>query len=100
MLTRYQWSECTGDSTAFSTTCPLDMACWNDSPCDVPGGWEFWTFWQYADSNTYGGDSDEFNGGMDQLTTLATDSGNLTSKKRSEGKALRWNSPYERGIPQ
>jgi len=90
------WSECTGDSTAFASTCPLDMACWDSSPCSTPGGWSTWTFWQYADTNDYGGDSDEFNGGMDQLTALANGSGNSTG----ESKQLRWVSPYARGIEQ
>ncbi|KAI9684869.1 MAG: hypothetical protein M1822_005518 [Bathelium mastoideum] len=66
------WSECTGDSTEFSTTCPLDLAVWGDSPGTVPGGWSYQTIWQDADSNEYGGDSDEFNGDMTQLTKLAT----------------------------
>jgi len=90
------WSECTGDSSAFGDTCPLHMACWNDSPCDAPGGWSTYTIWQYADTNTYGGDSDEFNGSMDQLTALATDGSNATSS--DDQPKLRWVSPYERGI--
>ena len=45
------WEECTGDSDAFIHTSPLDMACWNDEPCDPQGSWPFYTFWQYDDSN-------------------------------------------------
>lgn len=66
------WKECTGDSTAFHTTCPLDLASWNSQVGAIPGGWPFQTFWQYADSNKYGGDSDRFNGAMANLHKLAT----------------------------
>ncbi|KAI9695095.1 MAG: hypothetical protein M1820_008920 [Bogoriella megaspora] len=66
------WTECTGDSTAFSDTCPLDLAVWGDSPGKAPGGWPYQTIWQYADTNDYGGDSDEFNGSEDSLEKLAT----------------------------
>lgn len=40
------WEECTDNSDAFTDTCPLDMACWNDEPCDPQGSWPFYTFWQ------------------------------------------------------
>ncbi|KAF2099221.1 glycoside hydrolase family 25 protein [Rhizodiscina lignyota] len=66
------WKECTGDSTAFSSTCPLDLASWNSAIGPIPGGWPFQTFWQYADSNKYGGDSDSFNGAIANLQKLAT----------------------------
>ena len=71
-FSRSWWSECTGDSTAFSDECPLDVASWNSEVGSIPGGWPYQTIWQYADSNTYGGDSDEFNGSLDSLKKLAT----------------------------
>lgn len=32
------WTTCTGDSSAFSSTSPLVLASWNDSPGTIPGG--------------------------------------------------------------
>ncbi|KAF2479696.1 glycoside hydrolase family 25 protein [Neohortaea acidophila] len=66
------WEQCTGNSNAFVNTNPLFMACYDSTPCTPQGGWPYFTFWQYADSNTYGGDSDLFNGDYSQLQTLAT----------------------------
>ncbi|KAF2721450.1 glycoside hydrolase family 25 protein [Polychaeton citri CBS 116435] len=66
------WSECTGGSSAFVNTNPLMMACWSSSPCTPQGGWPYYTIWQYADSNKYGGDSDVFSGSITQLKKLAT----------------------------
>ena len=40
------WSECTDNSDAFIDNNPLDMACWDDEPCDPQGSWPFYTFWQ------------------------------------------------------
>ncbi|KAF1981292.1 glycoside hydrolase family 25 protein [Aulographum hederae CBS 113979] len=66
------WKSCTGNSNAFINKSPLDMAQWSSSPGTPPGGWPYWTFWQNADTNPYGGDSDQFNGDMTQLKKMAT----------------------------
>ncbi|MCJ1317994.1 hypothetical protein MMC15_003321 [Xylographa vitiligo] len=66
------WSQCTGESTAFHTTCPLVLASYNSEIGTIPGGWPYQTIWQYADTYTYGGDADRFNGDLAQLKTLAT----------------------------
>ncbi|KAL9043784.1 MAG: hypothetical protein Q9214_003037 [Letrouitia sp. 1 TL-2023] len=66
------WTTCTGNSKSFSTTCPLVLARYGSSPGTIPGGWPFQTIWQNADSYTYGGDSDKFNGDLTQLKKLAT----------------------------
>jgi hypothetical protein len=66
------WSDCTGNSDAFHTTCPLFIAAFGSSPGTMPGGWPYQTIWQNADSYTYGGDSDFFNGDLTQLKKLAT----------------------------
>ena len=66
------WSSCTGNSNAFVNTNPLWMACYRSSPCTPQGGWPYYTIWQNADSNPYGGDSDQFNGDMTQLKKLAS----------------------------
>ncbi|KAI4155549.1 MAG: hypothetical protein LQ340_000940 [Diploschistes diacapsis] len=66
------WSTCTGNSQAFSAYSPLVLARYGSSPGTIPGGWPFQTIWQNADSYTYGGDSDIFNGDEAQLVKLAT----------------------------
>lgn len=66
------WSQCTGDSTAFSSTCPLVLARYGSTVGTIPGGWPYQTIWQNADSYTYGGDSDIFNGALANLKKLAT----------------------------
>jgi hypothetical protein len=65
------WTTCTGDSTAFSSTCPLVLARYGSSPGTIPGNWGYQTIWQNADSYAYGGDSDIFNGGLTQLKAIA-----------------------------
>jgi GH25 family lysozyme M1 (1,4-beta-N-acetylmuramidase) len=66
------WSTCTGNSPAFSSTCPLVLASWASAPGTIPGGWPFQTIWQNANTYKYGGDSDFFNGDLTQLKKLAT----------------------------
>jgi hypothetical protein len=72
------WTECTADSTAFYTTCPLMLTCpatrvgCQNSAGPIPGGWPFQTIWQNTDTYAYGGDSDLFNGDLTQLEKLAT----------------------------
>ncbi|KAL8716226.1 MAG: hypothetical protein Q9220_000131 [cf. Caloplaca sp. 1 TL-2023] len=67
------WTTCTGNSAAFHTTCPLVLARYSSSgPGTIPGSWPFQTIWQNADSYTYGGDSDIFNGALTNLKKLAT----------------------------
>ncbi|KAI4141378.1 MAG: hypothetical protein L6R39_005374 [Caloplaca ligustica] len=67
------WVTCTGNSAAFHTTCPLVLARYSTAgPGTIPGGWPYQTIWQNADTYTYGGDSDIFNGGLTGLKNLAT----------------------------
>ncbi|EFR05361.1 N,O-diacetylmuramidase [Nannizzia gypsea CBS 118893] len=65
------WQSCTGNTKTFGTTIPLVLARWASSPGTAPGGWPYHTFWQNADTYRYGGDSEIFNGGMDQLQRFA-----------------------------
>ena len=65
------WEECTGNSDAFTQTNALMMACWDSTPCTPQGDWPYWTFWQNADSNPYGGDSDQFSGDYTHLVYYA-----------------------------
>jgi hypothetical protein len=37
----------------------------------IPGGWPYQSFWQNSDSYTYGGDSEIWNGSLDNLKTFA-----------------------------
>lgn len=65
------WSQCTGNSGAFHTNDPLFIARYASSPGTLPGGWGFYTFWQYADSGRFPGDQDVFNGAYNRLQALA-----------------------------
>ncbi|KAL9008051.1 MAG: hypothetical protein Q9173_006787 [Seirophora scorigena] len=67
------WVTCTGNSGAFSGTCPLVLARYNTAgPGTVPGGWGYQTIWQKDANYAYGGDSDVFNGGVAGLQKLAS----------------------------
>lgn len=66
------WSSCTGNSDAFANTSPLVLARYASAPGTIPGGWGYQTIWQNADSYSFGGDSDMFNGGQSGLVKLAT----------------------------
>ncbi|MDH6132038.1 GH25 family lysozyme M1 (1,4-beta-N-acetylmuramidase) [Kitasatospora sp. MAA4] len=65
------WSTCTGDNAGFGTTSPLWIARYSSSPGTLPNGWSYQTFWQYADSGTFPGDQDYFNGAYTQVQALA-----------------------------
>ncbi len=65
------WTTCTGNSSAFSSNDPLFIANYNGTPDPLPAGWPFQTFWQYADSGTFPGDQDYFNGPLSGLQNLA-----------------------------
>ncbi|KAL9018644.1 MAG: hypothetical protein Q9185_004055 [Variospora sp. 1 TL-2023] len=67
------WVTCTGNSAAFSGTCPLVLARYSSAgPGPVPGAWGYHTIWQKDAAYAYGGDSDEFNGGLAGLQKLAS----------------------------
>jgi len=66
------WQSCTGNSNAFVSTNPLVLARYASAPGTIPGGWPYQTIWQNSDSYAYGGDSDIFNGSIDNLRKLAT----------------------------
>ncbi|KAK2596209.1 hypothetical protein QQS21_006357 [Conoideocrella luteorostrata] len=66
------WSTCTGNSKAFKDKCPLVLARYASSPQPIPGGWPFQTIWQNSDKSPWGGDSDIFNGDINELKKLAT----------------------------
>jgi hypothetical protein len=66
------WIDCTGNSAVFASTNALVLARWSASPGTIPGGWSHQTIWQNADTYTYGGDSDIFNGSVADLQAFAT----------------------------
>jgi len=66
------WETCTGNSAAFGSTCPLVIARYASAVGALPAGWSFQTFWQNADSGTFPGDQDVFNGDAAGLKKLAT----------------------------
>lgn len=66
------WQSCTGDSSAFVDTNPLVLARYSSSAGTPPGGWPYYTIWQFNDSYGYGGDLDTFNGEETGLQKLAS----------------------------
>jgi GH25 family lysozyme M1 (1,4-beta-N-acetylmuramidase) len=65
------WTTCTGNSSAFAANDPLFVARYATAVGTLPAGWGFYTFWQYADSGTFPGDQDKFNGPITGLQNLA-----------------------------
>ena len=65
------WSTCTGNKGDFSSTNPLWIARYASSAGTLPPNWGFYTIWQFADSGTFPGDQDSFNGAYDRLQALA-----------------------------
>lgn len=68
------WTQCTGNYGGFGANDPLFIARYSSSAGTLPAGWGFYTFWQYADSGTFPGDQDVFNGTADRLMALANNS--------------------------
>jgi len=66
------WTTCTGNSSALAATNPFWIAKYSSTPPTPPAGTYTWTMWQYADSGTFPGDQDYFNGAYTQLQALAT----------------------------
>ena len=69
----YFWQSCLAGTSAFSQSNPLWIAAYGAPANDVwmPGNWPQFTFWQYADTGTFPGDQNIFNGSYSQLKTLA-----------------------------
>ena len=58
------WRACTEDSPAFASHSPLWLAHYARSIGNLPNGWSYHTFWQYANSGPVPGDQNYFNGDM------------------------------------
>ncbi|WP_435644524.1 GH25 family lysozyme [Streptomyces sp. H49] len=69
------WTTCTGDNSGFGSTNPLWIARYSSSPGSLPAGWSTQTIWQYADSGTFPGDQDTFNGTLTDLQAFAKGGG-------------------------
>jgi len=65
------WSQCVGTAANFSSTSPLWVARYSSTVGMLPYAWSYYTFWQYADSGTFPGDQDRFNGAYSQLQAIA-----------------------------
>jgi GH25 family lysozyme M1 (1,4-beta-N-acetylmuramidase) len=65
------WQTCTGNWSGPSANDPLWIACYCSSAGALPAGYGFYTFWQFADSGTFPGDQDVFNGSTARLIALA-----------------------------
>ncbi|KAF1959265.1 N,O-diacetylmuramidase [Byssothecium circinans] len=64
------WVECAGNTKKFRDNSPLMLANWREAPGMLPGGWDYWTFWQYLDESAWGGESNLFHGDAEQLAKL------------------------------
>ncbi len=69
------WRTCTGNSGAFGAYDPLWIACYCAGVGSLPAGWHTHSIWQYANSGTFPGDQDVFNGTSVGLARLALGSG-------------------------
>ncbi|MFG1809460.1 lysozyme [Streptomyces sp. NPDC049040] len=65
------WTTCTGNSSAFSANNALWVARYASAVGTLPAGWGYHTFWQWADSGTFPGDQDRFNGALDRVKAYA-----------------------------
>jgi GH25 family lysozyme M1 (1,4-beta-N-acetylmuramidase) len=65
------WTQCTGNSSAFGATNALWIARYNTAVGTLPAGWGIQSIWQYADSGTFPGDQDRFNGALDRVQAYA-----------------------------
>ena len=63
------WTKCTGNTTKFRYTNPLFVARYASTVGTLPGGWPYYTFWQYSSDPI---DQDVFSSTMTQLRKLAT----------------------------
>ena len=60
------WKTCTGNSAAFGEN-PLWIVNHGSTIGPLPAGWDYASFWQYAESSAYGDDADRWDGDYDCL---------------------------------
>lgn len=62
------WSQCTGNTSAFSANSPLWIARYASTAGTLPAGWSYYTMWQYSATTI---DKDWFNGSVSRVKALA-----------------------------
>lgn len=74
------WSQCTGDNAHFPLD-PFFVAHYTtaSTPGTLGASWATWTMWQWADSGTFEGDQDVFNGDQSALQSYANGSAPVSS---------------------
>jgi lysozyme len=66
------WRLCTGDSHEFASRHALWIARHGSpGPGSLPGGWQYWSFWQYGTAGGLPGDQNLFNGSAGSLRAFA-----------------------------
>jgi GH25 family lysozyme M1 (1,4-beta-N-acetylmuramidase) len=65
------WTTCTGNYSGFAANDPLWIARYASSVGTLPAGWSAYSFWQWADSGTFAGDQNVWNGTQARLKVLA-----------------------------
>jgi GH25 family lysozyme M1 (1,4-beta-N-acetylmuramidase) len=65
------WTTCTGNYSGFAANDPLWIARYASTVGTLPAGWSAYSFWQWADSGTFPGDQDVWNGTLARLQVLA-----------------------------
>lgn len=65
------WKQCTGNYAGFAANNPLWVARYASAPGELPGGWGFYTMWQYTSTGPTVGDHNKFNGALDRVRALA-----------------------------
>lgn len=70
--TAHWWNTCTGGSGAFASDHALWVARYHSADVGaLPGGWSYWTIWQYDNSGGLPGDQNLFNGSASRLKKFA-----------------------------
>lgn len=65
------WDQCVGSQGSFAAADPLWIARYASSVGELPQAWTDYVFWQYADSGTFPGDQDLYQGSMPELRRFA-----------------------------
>jgi GH25 family lysozyme M1 (1,4-beta-N-acetylmuramidase) len=65
------WTQCTGNSGAFSRQ-PLHLASYSRYVGSMPNGWGTYSVWQYSSTGPFAGDSNAWNGTLDTLRKFAS----------------------------
>jgi GH25 family lysozyme M1 (1,4-beta-N-acetylmuramidase) len=65
------WTQCTGNSGAFSNQ-PLHLASYSRYVGSMPNGWGTYSVWQYSSTGPFAGDSNAWNGDFASLQKFAS----------------------------